>query len=227
MGRTVITYHLVTLGVSCLLNTSGYTSGSLEQPYHSYIQALLCHVYRLVTDDDKQETGNNCGRGVDIHRALRNAHHRHCEWHKINRNFTEHSSYKSHLSRTRDKGYQSSVEVNTVVRWLWYFIKYYETPEEVKLSYELLKLYLSDDPTLDHCNLIDEDMKSEIREFILKYFHTNRATLYESEFHQKMTLANCTTSCNKAEHRVYKHHCQGPRPADDVSKSTQKVNALN
>ena len=194
--------------------------------------SALSRVQLLVTDDDKQETRaaqNNCGRGVDIHshRALRNAHHRHCAWHKINRNFTEHSSYKSHLSRTREKGYQSSVEVDTVVRWLWYFIKYYETPEEVNLSYELLKLYLSDDPTLDHCNLIDEDVKSEIREFILKYFHTNRATLYESEFHQKMTLANCTTSCNKAEHRVYKHHCQGPRPADDVSKSAQKVNALN
>ncbi|KAL7449649.1 hypothetical protein ACHAWC_001688 [Mediolabrus comicus] len=105
------------------------------------LTSRLCFVTckLLMTDDDKQETRaaqNNCGRGVDIHshRALRNAHHRHCAWHKINRNFTEHSSYKSHLSRTREKGYQSSVKVDTVVRWLWYFIKYYETPKEVNLS---------------------------------------------------------------------------------------------
>ena len=42
-----------------------------------------------------------------------------------------------------------------------------------------------------------------------------------------MTLGNCTTSCNEAEHRVYKHHAQGPRPADNVHTCAQKVNLLN
>ena len=58
----------------------------------------LSRVQILVTDDDKQETraaNNNCGRGVDVHRSLPNARHRHCAWHKINRNFTENAKYKS------------------------------------------------------------------------------------------------------------------------------------
>ncbi|KAL7534014.1 hypothetical protein ACHAXR_005588 [Thalassiosira sp. AJA248-18] len=98
----------------------------------------LTRVQQFATDADQQETSaavNCCGRGSDLHKVLPHAHHRHCAWHKINRNFTEDSKYKSMLSSTRKRCWKSSVEVDVIVRWLWYFIKYYESPEEVDLAW--------------------------------------------------------------------------------------------
>ena len=189
----------------------------------------LERVLLLVTDDDKQETraaNNNCGRGIDLHRSLPNARHRHCAWHKINRNFTEHATYKSKLSATKKRSHQDSIEVDTIVKWLWYFIKYYESPEEVDFAYQLLDLYLTEDQS-SHFGTIDDNVRQDIQEFVVKHFHAHRTTLYESEFPSRMTLGNCTTSCNEAEHRVYKHHCQGPRPCDNVHKAAKKLNELN
>ena len=96
----------------------------------------------------------------------------------------------------------------------------------MELSYQLLDLYLTEDQT-SHFGSIDDDVRMEIREFIVRHFHSNRSTLYESEYSCMMTLGNCMTSCNEAEHRVYKHHCQGPRPNDNVHKSANKLNDLN
>ena len=52
----------------------------------------------------------------------------------FSRNFTESSDYKSKLTMVRNSGVESSVEIDLIVRWLWYFIKYYENDEEVDLS---------------------------------------------------------------------------------------------
>jgi len=161
-----------------------------------------------------------------LHRSLPNARHRHCAWHKINRNFTENAKYKSKLSTVKKRSYKSAIEVDTIIKWLWYFIKYYESTEEVNFAYQLLDLYLTEDQT-SHFGDIDDNVRQDIKEFITKNFHLHRTTLYESEYPSIMTLGNCTTSVNEAEHRVYKHHCLGPRPCDNVATAAKKINKLN
>ena len=189
----------------------------------------LTRVQQFATDADPQETRaavNCCGRGSDLHKVLPHARHRHCAWHKVNRNFTEDSKYKSKLSATRKRSWKSSVEVDVVVRWLWYFIKYYESPEEVDLAYRLLSYYLNEDQA-EHHGDIEEDVRSAIRDFITKSFYVNSGKLFESEFDGVMTLGNVTTAVNEAEHRVYKYHCQGVQPSDDLAKSAKKINKIN
>jgi hypothetical protein len=50
----------------------------------------------------------------------------------------------------RNRDATSRIEIDLVVRWLWYFIKYYETEEEINLSMELLNFYLKEEDQSIH-----------------------------------------------------------------------------
>ncbi|KAL7551396.1 hypothetical protein ACHAWF_015520, partial [Thalassiosira exigua] len=183
----------------------------------------------FITDADKQETQaaeNACGEGIDTYKTFPNAKHRQCGWHKINRNFTESSDYKSKLSSQRKKCIQSSIEIDLIVRWMWYFIKHYENPSEVKMAMTLLHIYLNESQDC-HYGVLDEDVRSDIRSFITKSFQCNENKLFEAYFDGIMSMGTCTTSINEAEHRAYKKHCQGPKPQHDIAESAKCINDIN
>jgi len=189
----------------------------------------LERVHLFATDADQQETRaaeSACGRGQDKNSALPNARHRHCAWHKINRNFTDDSEYKSKLISARKKDWKASIEIDVLIRWLWYFVKYYETAEEVNIATQLLHLYMNEDQSCHH-GVIDETVRVDIRNFLSKSFFPNRVKLFESEFSGLRTLGNCTTSINEAENRVYKNHCCGPRPQHNLAETANRITKLN
>ena len=70
----------------------------------------------------------------DETKVFENAMQGWCAFHKIDRNFTHCPKYKSVLDGERNKDILNRIEIDIVVRWLWYFIKNYKTMEEVELS---------------------------------------------------------------------------------------------
>jgi len=61
----------------------------------------VLRVQQFITDACPHETRaaeGVCGNGVDKKKVLPNARHRHCGWHKVDRNFKNDSKYKSKLS---------------------------------------------------------------------------------------------------------------------------------
>ena len=55
-----------------------------------------------------------------------------------------------------------------IIRWLWYFIKYYENEEEVNLAMRLLHYYLNEDEQTNKYGEIPGDLRMDIKEFITK-----------------------------------------------------------
>lgn len=167
-----------------------------------------------------------CGNGVDMTKVYPNAHHRHCAWHKVNRNFTEDSKYKSKISAARKTGVSTSIEIDMIVRWLWYFIKYYECADEVDLAMMFLQHYLTESQDR-HYGTISDDLRKEMREFITKSFQCNGNKLFEASFADIMSMGNVTTAINECEHRVYKKHSQGPRPQHDLAEARKRIDNIN
>jgi len=95
------------------------------------------------------------------------------------------------------------------LRWLWYFIKYYENDEEVDLAMRIVNFYLSEDESV-HFRELGNNLRKDIHDFITKSFQCNGHKLFEASFLDIMTMGNATTGINEAEHRVYHYHSQGP-----------------
>ena len=110
--------------------------------------SALKRVQIFITDACQQESvaaDSCCGNGAFLEKVLPNARHRHCAWHKINRNLTEDAKYKSKFLSEKDKDVGACVEIDVIVRWLWHFIKYYETKEESNVAMALMTQYLTED----------------------------------------------------------------------------------
>ena len=110
----------------------------------------------------------------------------------------------------------SKAEMDMLLRWLWYFCKHYENNEQVDLALTLLIYYLDEDEG-NHFGEIGP-FRKDLQEFITRSFIPRREKLFEASFENVMTLGNCTTNINEAEHRAYKKHAQGP-----ITRSMPKV----
>ena len=47
------------------------------------------------------------------------------------------------LAEAKNLGILSRIEVDTIIRRLWYFIKHYKTMDEINLSIKMMKCYLT------------------------------------------------------------------------------------
>ncbi|KAL7539501.1 hypothetical protein ACHAXR_009346 [Thalassiosira sp. AJA248-18] len=156
-----------------------------------------------------------------------NALHGWCTWHKINRNFTNDPQYKSLLANAKNINISSRIEVDVVVRWLWYFVKHYEDQSEIELSMMLMKHYLGDEDSQDdHIGQIPQDTRRKIMEFCTKSFFLHATKLFEANF-TGMTLKKRTTGANEGTHRALKKHVNGPKPQDNLAESCGKINHMN
>ena len=184
----------------------------------------------VLTDADKQETmavENNAGGNLKISiaewRLFKRALHRWCAWHRINRNFTQLPKYKPTLTRVKNSSVLSKIEIDVLERWLWYFIKNYETKEEVDFCLVLLEAYLDDDQQNLHIGEVDKIDRQLILEFITSSFKNYRQKLFESEFNTCAHMGNVTTSASEGYHRGLKKAALGPRPDDDLCIAAKKI----
>jgi len=158
----------------------------------------------------------------DETKVFENAMQAWCAFHKINRNFTHDSKYKSVLDGERSKNILNRIEIDIVVRWLWYFIKNYKTMEEVELSAFLMEYYMTEVDQTDHIAILKEDTRRKIMEFLCKSFFVHSEMLFESNF-DGMTMEEVTTSIIEAWHRATKRVEGGPRPNHDLGFSMEKI----
>ena len=183
----------------------------------------------VLTDADKQETmavenniGGNLKPSVAELRLFINALHRWCAWHRINRNFTQDSKYKPTLTRVKNSCVLSKIEVDVLERWLWYFIKNYETEEEVNFCRKLLDEYLNDEQQNLHIGEVDKADRQLMLEFITSSFQNHRHKLFESKFNCAH-MGNVTTSASEAYHRGLKKAALGPTPGCDLCIAAKKI----
>ena len=192
----------------------------------------LQRVQLFATDADPQETraaegvvGDGKKEPMLCFFLLPKARHRWCGWHRIDRNLVNGPDYKAVLSEAKNHSVESRVEVDVIIRYMWYLIKHYEDANEVQCSLTFLKHYLSEEDQSEHFGEIKNSAREKIREFITKSFEPHRFKLFEA-FFEGMTMNNCTTCINEAEHRSYHHSALGPRPKHDIAESAGKISKL-
>ena len=130
------------------------------------------------------------------------------------------------LDMERDAGIFGRLEIDIIVRWMWYFIKYYKTMEEVELSAFLLNYYMTEEDQSDHIGKLNEASRSKIVEFLCKSFFVHSDMLFESCF-EGMTMEEVTTSINEAGHRATKRVAGGPRPNHGMGESAKQITKRN
>eukprot|EP00985_Skeletonema_marinoi_P032080 scaffold38147_cov263-Skeletonema_marinoi.AAC.1 len=108
-------------------NRCGLMIGSSPEqcPFYIPVNDAIQRVELIVTDADPQETsaianhiGGNLKPSAAELRLFINAFHRWCAWHRINRNFTQDSKYKSLLTKIKNSCVLSRIEVDVLERWL-------------------------------------------------------------------------------------------------------------
>ena len=83
------------------------------------------------------------------------------------------------LTKVKNSSILSKIEIDVIERWLWYFIKNYETKEEVELCLDLLDAYLNDEQQSLHIGNIDKADRQLILEFITSSFKNHQTKLVE------------------------------------------------
>ena len=99
------------------------------------------------------------------------------------------------LSMEKDNNIFSRVEVDIFVKWLWYFIKYYEDEDKVSFCMMLMNYYITEDQNL-HFGELGETARAKLVDYLSKSFFRNGDMLFESCF-VGMTMANVNTSINQ------------------------------
>ncbi len=191
--------------------------------------AIKC-VQLILTDADNQETGaieklvgGNMKPSLAEVKLFKRAWHRWCAWHRINRNFTQDSKkYSSLLSRIKKSCILSKIEMDVLERWLWYFIKEYESDEEVKLCMGLLQAYINDDDQSTHIGEVKKEYRTDILEFVMKSFAGRSHKLFSACFDTR-DLGNTTTSASEGYHRGIKNAAEGVRPCDPMHIVAKKL----
>lgn len=191
--------------------------------------AIKC-VQLILTDADNQETGaieklvgGNLKPSLAEVKLFKRAWHRWCAWHRINRNFTQDSKkYSSLLSRIKNSCILSKIEMEVLERWLWYFIKEYESDEELKLCMGLLQAYMNDDDQSTHIGEVKKEHRMDILEFVMKSFAARSHKLFGACF-DTMDLGNTTTNASEGYHRGIKKAAEGVRPCDPMHIAAKKL----
>ena len=121
----------------------------------------------------------------------------------------------------KDASILARAEVDTIILWMWYFARNYETEEEVKLASKLLIRYLSDDQSEYICE-IDELLRKKMCKFCIKTFFCCGRKLFDAYF-SGMTIGLVTSSISESYHRATKKAVDGTRPR--AFDSTKKIQA--
>lgn len=112
-------------------------------------------------------------------------------------------------------------------RWLWYFIKNYESNEEVDCCKHLMEIYLNDEMQSSHIGQIDEDDRKIICEFVTKSFNSNQRKLFGAEFVDSMNIGNATTGASEGYHSGIKKSHLGSNANDPMHVTAEKLVKLS
>ncbi|KAL7551652.1 hypothetical protein ACHAWF_014837 [Thalassiosira exigua] len=154
-----------------------------------------------------------------------NAENAYCAWHIIDRNFLSDPEYKASICEAKADSVLTRVEIDIIVKWLWYLVKYYVSDEEVALSFSLLSWYLGVEDQSYHFGRLKQETRSKIKQFVIKSFYDKRHKVFEP-YQSGTTLYDSTSSGNESEHSATKRNPLGPKPCDDIAESARKIDIV-
>ncbi|KAL7549107.1 hypothetical protein ACHAWF_012377 [Thalassiosira exigua] len=155
-----------------------------------------------------------------------NAENAYCAWHLIDRDFLSDSKYKASICEAKSDSILTRVEIDIIVRWMWYLVKYYVSDEEVEFSFNLLSWYISTEDQSFHFGKLKSATRSKIKEFLVKSFYLKRHKLFEP-YMNGTTLYDCTSSGNESEHSATKRNTLGPKPCHDIAESARRIDQVS
>ena len=154
-------------------------------------------------------------------KTMPNARHGYCCFHALRRNFTDSPQYKAVLAAAKNKSILARAEIDVFIRWMWYFAKHYETVEEINISAELLKLYMTEDQD-SHFAVHEEEFRRLLTEFMTSSYLEKGHKMFDA-YMPGMTLAQITSSGNESYHCAVKYVADGPRPCHDLNELKKKT----
>jgi len=195
---------------------------------HNLYPGTLTRNFINITDEDPQACSsfrNLCG-GFDSWKVYPLSRHRLCAFHKLNRNFTRGPELYPLITQRRNADIGAGLEFDMITKWLWAFIKQYETQAEADHSMALLSRYLEEDDK-DHHGTMGAALKEKVVEFVSNKFQTQRHYLFGHVFHSTQTFDNVTTGVNEAENRSIKITAGGVTPNDALDTSHSKIASID
>ena len=171
-----------------------------------------------ITDQDAQECGAFINSIVSV---FPNSKHRLCAFHKINRNFLEDGVYKANVAQNKLDP-SSDVELQMIVKWLYQFVRSYETREECMMAERMIDKYLDEDP-VTHNGKLTDSMLELTKSFVRQKFQDHRHRLYHCYFFNMPSFDNSTSSVNESENHSLKYSAAGPKACDSVDQSLERI----
>ncbi len=179
-------------------------------------RSTLGRVRMVITDQDgsmNQVIDSSIGPGQTFPRAKP----RLCIWHKLDRNLTAHTQFKSLIKNSTNED-SDNAEWNALVTWLWDMSTSPETEWEANLMFVLLDLYLKEDPNR-HKGKIDPILKNKLVEFVAKRFQNVEHKLLAHHFKHTRCFDRVSSSIVEAENSALKNHCMAPTPQTGIDTS--------
>ena len=99
------------------------------------------------------------------------------------------------MATEKEKNGFTRVEVSVFMKWVWYFIKYYENMDEVEFLMTLFNYYLTQEPK-NHFGELQLNTQKKLVNFLASSFFISNNTSFGSYF-GGMTMENVTTSINE------------------------------
>ena len=78
--------------------------------------------------------------------------------------------YHTSLCAVKTSNIMSRVEIDVIVRWLWYFVKHYINSDKIEFSTNLMDYYVTEEDQSGHFGQIPVDTWKLIHQFLTKYF---------------------------------------------------------
>ena len=171
---------------------------------------VLSQVRMMLTDEDPhcfQAFDTSVKKGI-----FRNAKHRLCKWHKVNRNFTIKVGSTARKDNLKDKNF-----VNLMRDWFYTFTEDIETEEEEKVSLRCLDAYIKTCPGINEplrvftTTFVEKSFKKQMERICFRHYkYTPQGDLGINSFSESSNSALKRSDC-------------GPKPQHNLDRSQKAI----
>ena len=173
----------------------------------------LERVSLVITDQDGQLV-HAMAPAVGKGSRMKNAVHRLCAWHKLNRNLTNHRDFLG-LIAGLENDQDARAEWNGFVTWLWALTRKPEDKHGANLMFTLLDLYLQEDGK-KHKGEIGDKLKTKLRTWIESKFVDLEDKLFAYNFLKVRGFDVITSSPVESENSATKCHAYATCPRNSI-----------
>ena len=162
--------------------------------FQARISIVTVHILTDASPEETRDIENVCGQGSPrkINHVFPNASHGWCGWHRINQNFTNNPTYHASLCAVKSSYIMLRIEIDVIMKWLWYFVKHYLNLEEIELSTILMNFYVNEKDQTHRFGQIPEATCSLINQFLTKSFFVHGQKLFEGLFYNLTLMKRAT-----------------------------------